>query len=129
MTAGTESINAVTLFTGHMAASVSFYESLGFRVVFGGAAEPFTSMEGLHTDRGPTHFVNLRFEADFHQTNIWGWVIFHTQTTAEVDDLYRAAVAAGYGPEMKPSNAPWGERYFHIRDPSGHELSFACRLA
>jgi uncharacterized glyoxalase superfamily protein PhnB len=29
---------------------------------------------------------------------------------------------------MAPSDAPWGERYFHIRDPDGHELSFARRL-
>jgi len=24
-----------------------------------------------------------------------------------------------------PQNAPWGERFFHIADPDGHELSFA----
>jgi len=27
-----------------------------------------------------------------------------------------------------PADAPWGERYFHILDPDGHELSFARRL-
>jgi uncharacterized glyoxalase superfamily protein PhnB len=26
---------------------------------------------------------------------------------------------------MSPTDAPWGERYFHLRDPDGHELSFA----
>jgi uncharacterized glyoxalase superfamily protein PhnB len=25
----------------------------------------------------------------------------------------------------RPRDAPWGERYFHMRDPDGHELSFA----
>ena len=25
-------------------------------------------------------------------------------------------------------DAPWGERYFHVRDPDGHELSFARLL-
>ncbi|MGH8701888.1 MAG: VOC family protein, partial [Burkholderiales bacterium] len=27
-----------------------------------------------------------------------------------------------------PADAPWGERYFHISDPDGHELSFARPL-
>ena len=28
-----------------------------------------------------------------------------------------------------PRDAEWGERYFHILDPDGHELSFARPLA
>ena len=28
-----------------------------------------------------------------------------------------------------PRDAEWGERYFHIADPDGHELSFAKPLA
>jgi catechol-2,3-dioxygenase len=28
----------------------------------------------------------------------------------------------------KPRNASWGERYFHMLDPDGHELSFARPL-
>jgi uncharacterized glyoxalase superfamily protein PhnB len=24
-----------------------------------------------------------------------------------------------------PRDGSWGERYFHIKDPDGHELSFA----
>jgi len=27
-----------------------------------------------------------------------------------------------------PLNASWGERYFHLHDPDGHELSFARPL-
>jgi len=30
--------------------------------------------------------------------------------------------------ENEPSNASWGERYFHIRDSDGHILSFAQPL-
>ena len=26
---------------------------------------------------------------------------------------------------LDPRDAPWGERYFHMRDPDGHELSSA----
>jgi hypothetical protein len=27
--------------------------------------------------------------------------------------------------ENEPADAPWNERYFHIRDPDGYQLSFA----
>ena len=31
----------------------------------------------------------------------------------------------GWTPRRSPRDAKWGERYFHITDPDGHELSFA----
>jgi uncharacterized glyoxalase superfamily protein PhnB len=34
----------------------------------------------------------------------------------------------GVTPSTIPEDAPWGERYFHINDPDGHEVSFARRL-
>ena len=43
----------------------------------------------------------------------------------DVDAFHARAIAAGYRPATAPADAPWGERYFHIRDPDGHELSFA----
>src|SRR5260370_34379779 len=33
----------------------------------------------------------------------------------------------GFDPEI-PRDAAWGERYFHMPDPDGHELSFARPL-
>jgi uncharacterized glyoxalase superfamily protein PhnB len=42
--------------------------------------------------------------------------------------MHAKAVAAGLTPETAPADAPWHERYFHILDPDGHELSFAKRL-
>ncbi len=129
MPLGTQSINAITFFTADMASSVRFYEALGFDVVFGGPFEPFTSMAGLRDAHGnATHFVNLQLQSDFVAQGLWGRVIFHTATLDGVDQLHDAAIEAGFTPEMAPSDAPWGERYFHLRDPSGHELSFAHRL-
>jgi len=45
-----------------------------------------------------------------------------------VDAFYAHALAAGAKPEFAPRDAPWGERYFHLVDPDGHELSFAKPL-
>jgi catechol 2,3-dioxygenase-like lactoylglutathione lyase family enzyme len=55
----------------------------------------------------------------------WGRVIFYV---ADVDALYDRALAAGYQPATAPRDAEWGERFFHLIDPDGHELSFARPL-
>jgi catechol 2,3-dioxygenase-like lactoylglutathione lyase family enzyme len=115
-----EALSAVTLATADMAASVRFYESVGFRVVVGGPDAPFT------TFRVGTAFLNLQLDPDHAPLHaIWGRAIFWV---ADVDATHAALVAAGYAPETTPSDAPWGERYFHVRDPSGHEISFARLL-
>ena len=111
-----QSINAVTLATHDMPASVAFYTVLGFHVTFGGPDSAFTTMstDGCH--------VNLT--SDGHACP-WGRVIFHVDN---VDELYAQAVDGGLMPDAPPADAPWGERYFPIHDPSGHDLSFARPL-
>ena len=42
--------------------------------------------------------------------------------------MHARVVGAGHAPEFAPRDAAWGERYFHVRDPDGHELSFARPL-
>jgi hypothetical protein len=42
--------------------------------------------------------------------------------------LHASVVAAGYRPDTTPRNAEWGERFFHLTDLDGHELSFAWSL-
>jgi hypothetical protein len=34
----------------------------------------------------------------------------------------------GLNPEAAPRDAEWGERFFHLLDPDGRELSFAKPL-
>ena len=41
---------------------------------------------------------------------------------------YFSSGALTAAPAPAPTDAPWGERYFHLRDPDGHELSFAKLL-
>lgn len=112
-----ESISAVTLVTADMAASVAFYEALGFRRLYGGGDQPFTSFAA------GAGFVNLQLDLEHAPLpGIWGRAIFWVD---DVDAMHARALAAGLRPSMAPADAPWGERYFHITDPDGHELSFA----
>lgn len=113
------SISAITLFVADMARSVAFYQSMGFRLKYGGPDAAFTS---FFVGDG---FLNLTTGGPSRPETGWGRAIFHVD---DVDGQYAAARAAGFEPSFAPRNANWGERYFHIRDPDGHELSFARLL-
>jgi catechol 2,3-dioxygenase-like lactoylglutathione lyase family enzyme len=115
-----ESISAVTLATHDMARSVGFYRAMGFALRYGGEAAAFTSFSAGNA------CLNVTTEGSEREWSWWGRVIFYVD---DVDALHRQAVAAGLQPQTAPRDATWGERYFHISDPDGHELSFATPLA
>ncbi|HUB11421.1 MAG TPA: VOC family protein [Acetobacteraceae bacterium] len=113
-----ESISAITLATHDMARSVAFYAALGFELKYGGATERFTSFQA------GSGYLNLT-AAPGRSWSWWGRAIFYVD---DVDAQHARAVAAGLSPAFAPRDAAWGERYFHITDPDGHELSFARPL-
>ena len=116
-----ESISAVTLLTADMVEAVAFYEALGFHLLYGGQEAPFTSF------RVGAGYLNLQLNTvGSTERAVWGRVVLWVD---DVDAMYKRALAAGFAPETTPTDAPWGERYFHIHDPDGHELSFARPLA
>ena len=113
------SISAVTLATRDMAGAVRFYRALGFDLATGGAMAQFTSFvvgDG---------YLNLLAAPPETRWSWWGRVIIYVD---DVDALHALALAAGLSPEAPPRDAEWGERYFHLTDPDGHELSFARSL-
>jgi catechol 2,3-dioxygenase-like lactoylglutathione lyase family enzyme len=114
-----EGISAVTLATHDMARAIQFYRSLGFVLHYGGETAPFTSLEA------GTSYLNLIAQPAERRWSWWGRVIFYV---GDVDALYERALALGLRPENAPRDAPWGERYFHVTDPDGHEISFARPL-
>jgi catechol 2,3-dioxygenase-like lactoylglutathione lyase family enzyme len=111
-----ERISAVTLHTSDMSRAVAFYERLGFRPLYGGPDAEFTSFQ---VGDG---FLNLQHRPLSESRRGWGRLIFWV---TDVDAMYARVMAAGYTPATQPADAAWGERYFHIEDPDGHELSFA----
>ena len=113
-----ESLSAITLATGDMRRAVRFYEALGFPLKFGGPQQAFTSFAFGGS------YLNLIVDTRA-PVSWWGRVIIYV---SDVDAIYDKALAAGLKPSLEPSDAPWGERYFHITDPDGHELSFARPL-
>jgi uncharacterized glyoxalase superfamily protein PhnB len=114
-----ESLSAVTLATHNMPRAVQFYRMLGFTLTHGGDSAEFTSF------RAGGSYLNLTTQPAQRHWLWWGRVIFYE---TDVDALYKRVVAAGYQPNTVPYDAEWGERYFHVTDPDGHELSFARLL-
>jgi catechol 2,3-dioxygenase-like lactoylglutathione lyase family enzyme len=120
MSGRVEAISAVTLLTADMEPAVAFYDALGFDLLYGGPTAAFSSFSV------GSGYLNVQLDPGRAPGSpIWGRVIFWVD---DVDAAYARVVQHGYAPETEPSDAPWGERYFHVRDPDGHELSFARPL-
>jgi catechol 2,3-dioxygenase-like lactoylglutathione lyase family enzyme len=126
-------ISAVTLLIRDMKRSCNFYSKIpGLKKVYGGSKDTFTTYE-----IGENSLVYLNLElaklsiSDEPQDlkNLMR-IILHTD---DVDKLYSyfkndQDISRLISFESKPSNGSRGERYFHIRDPDGHILSFAMTI-
>jgi catechol 2,3-dioxygenase-like lactoylglutathione lyase family enzyme len=112
---GGENCRGYTSDSGH-AAVVRFYQDvLGMETVFGGEDASFSS---LRAKDGGMPILNLE---QGHSVPDWGRMIFYV---ADVDAFWEYLRGKEFNPE-KPRDAAWGERYFHMPDPDGHELSVA----
>ena len=119
MTPTIEKISAVTFRVVNMTDSVRFYRDvLGMELVYGGEGTGFSSL----CARG-TQSLILNLEQG-NPTIHWGRLIFYV---TDVDALWNHLKDRGFDPAI-PRDAAWGERYFHMPDPDGHELSFARPL-
>jgi hypothetical protein len=121
----------------------------GFRLTYGGKpSDRFTTFEIGKENKAAT-YLNLELiekeeekdSSDFNnnKSNLggktkgsenFGRIIFHTDN---VDKLYSYMQYDEYVSnsiifENEPTNAAWGERFFHIREPNGYQLSFAQPL-
>jgi catechol 2,3-dioxygenase-like lactoylglutathione lyase family enzyme len=142
-------ISAITLSIKNMERSCKFYSRIpGFKAVYGGSKyDSFTTFEigspdnkekmRLKGKKMVTSYLNLELQKEHNNNsgrNIglekstdFGRIIFHTD---DVDKLYYQLKYDKYmnksvAFENKPTDAPWGERFFHIRDPDRYQLSFA----
>ncbi len=111
-----QKISALTLRVTNMRTSVRFYRDvLGMELSYGGEDAYFSSLAAKDAE-----YPILNLEQGSPVTR-WGRMIFHV---ADVDAFWAYLREKGFHPES-PQDASWDERYFHMSDPDGHELSFA----
>jgi catechol 2,3-dioxygenase-like lactoylglutathione lyase family enzyme len=114
-----EKISAVTLRVVNMTESVRFYRDvLGMELLYGGEGKAFSSLRARDAQSAILNLERVDTVAR------WGRLIFYV---TDVDALWNHLKDRGFDPEI-PRNGSWGERYFHMPDPDGHELSFARPL-
>jgi catechol 2,3-dioxygenase-like lactoylglutathione lyase family enzyme len=131
-------ISAITLIITNMKRSCDFYSQIpGFKLVYGGSSDDsFTTYK--IGDNNTSAYLNLELNLDTNICNSthyldrkhFGRIIFHTD---DVDKLYlyfkgNGEISNIISFENEPKDAPWKERYFHIREPDGYQLSFAAPI-
>ncbi len=102
--------------THYLARSFEFYTSLGFELYDGGPDTTFTSFV-----IGAGYLNVIVQPAGRH----WSWWGRLSSTSPMWMPSTSWPSRAGLSPEAPPRDAKWGERYFHLADPEGHELSFS----
>ena len=143
-----QSINALTLCVSDMSRSCTFYSRLGLSLSFGGPDAPFSTFSATAEPASATNnamHINLMRAPDYKPAapqpgapGGWGRaVIFvedvdalhahliQSQPRQEEEPGQREQPGCGLETLQPPRDAPWGERFFHVSDPDGHELSFA----
>jgi catechol 2,3-dioxygenase-like lactoylglutathione lyase family enzyme len=133
-------ISAVTLIIENMKKSCSFYSQIpGFKLVYGGSSDDtFTTFE-IEQEHISKMCLNLELSITNnnnrhnHQRKRknFGRIIFYTEDVDRLYSYFRSNknISNLISFENEPTNAAWGERYFHIREPDGYQLSFAKPIA
>jgi catechol 2,3-dioxygenase-like lactoylglutathione lyase family enzyme len=114
-------LNAIGIVASDMERSIRFYRLLGLDV-------PETPGEG-HVDTFLPNGVRFMLDQEdviksfrpewTRETGNQLALAFECDSPADVDDLYRRVVEAGFIGEKEPWDAFWGQRYAQLLDPDG----------
>lgn len=116
-----------------MEQSCNFYSKLpGFHLVYGGTSyDIFSTFQiGYTSPRVYVNFELIGYKSPCSCENKtkteYGRLIFHTDNVDELFSYFQnnKSISEIIILETKPQDAPWGERYFYLRDPEGYHLSF-----
>ncbi|MEU8955117.1 VOC family protein [Streptomyces sp. NPDC048518] len=131
-TSPTPRFDLIGLVVSDLAASLAFYRRLGLEFPEGSGSAP-------HVEAALPGGLRIAFDTEetvrsFHP----GWqapsgegrigLAFHCDSAAGVDAVYEDLTAAGYASELKPFDAPWGQRYAVVLDPDGNGVDLFAPL-
>jgi catechol 2,3-dioxygenase-like lactoylglutathione lyase family enzyme len=125
-------LNQINVVCGDLSASIAFYRRLGveipdarvWRTPTGGhhaSAADQSANQAIDFDLDSTAFAQLWNIGWKGRTDLRGRVVvgFRVPARADVDDVFRDMIAAGYRGLQEPHDAFWGARYAIVEDPDG----------
>jgi catechol 2,3-dioxygenase-like lactoylglutathione lyase family enzyme len=129
----TPRLDAISIVTDDLAASLAFYRRLAIDIPAGAETEP-------HVEATLPSGLRLLWDtAEAVKSMNPDWVTpphgqsrtslaFLCEDPAEVDTLYAELTQAGHHGEMAPWDAFWGQRYAVVHDPDGNSVDLFAPL-
>ncbi|MFE2974748.1 VOC family protein [Streptomyces sp. NPDC059258] len=129
----TPRLDAISIITSDLAASLAFYRRLGLDIPDGAESAPHVevALPGGQRLLWDTEEVIASFDPGWERPAGGGERValaFVCDGPREVDALYAELVDAGYTGHLKPWDAVWGQRYAVVLDPDGCGVSLFAAL-
>ena len=124
-------LDMVGLTVKDMAASLAFYRLLGLDIPEVAEGEDFAEVITPEGYRVSWNNVEMVKGIDPHWVEPVGQRIglaFKCDSPAQVDELYRKVLDAGYKGHKEPWDAFWGQRYAVVLDPDGSTVDLFAAL-
>ncbi|MEU9199795.1 VOC family protein [Streptomyces sp. NPDC048332] len=123
----TPRLDALSITTADLAASLAFYRRLGLDIPAGAESAPHVevTLPGGQRLLWDTEDVVRSFDPEWSGANGGErlGLAFLCDGPAEVDAVYAELTGAGYRGHLKPWDAEWGQRYAVVLDPDGCAVS------
>ncbi|HEU4749751.1 MAG TPA: VOC family protein [Acidimicrobiia bacterium] len=118
-------LDAIGIIVSHMGEAIDFYRRLGLAFSDEATAEDHAEASGpgglrimLDTVESVQSFSAWQPPSGSHRIAL----AFLCDNPAEVDELHLELTALGAPSHLAPFDAPWGQRYATVLDPSGNAI-------
>lgn len=124
-------LDAIGLVVADMAEAMDFYRKLGLEFTMGTEADEHVEASGpgglrimFDTEESVKSFSSWEAPSGSHRMAL----AFLCEGSAEVDRLHLELTVAGAHSHLPPFDAPWGQRYATVLDPSGNAVDLFAPL-
>ena len=124
-------LDALGLVVEDMAEAMDFYRKLGLQFTTGTEADEHVEASGpgglwimIDTEESVKSFSSWEAPSGSHRMAL----PFLCEGPAEVDRLHLELTVAGARSHLAPFDAPWGQRYATVLDPSGNAVDLFAPL-
>jgi uncharacterized glyoxalase superfamily protein PhnB len=122
-------LNAIGIVASDIARSIAFYRLLGVDFPEDGEGHIEATLPSGTRLMLDSEEVVTSFRPDWtRETGNQLALAFECSSSAEVDEMFARAEAAGFNADKEPWDAFWGQRYAQLRDPDGVPIDLFAPL-